>query len=475
MHKRYETVIGIEVHAQLCTPTKAFCSCSTQLGAAPNTQTCSICLGEPGATPVLNRQAVEYALRAALALHCRVPEQVGFDRKHYSAPDLPKGYQITQFHTPMGTHGHLDILMEGRPHSIEIARLHLEEDAGKSIYTEAGRRVDFNRAGIPLLEIVTTPSLHSAAEACAYLEALQLLLQYIGVSDGRIEEGSMRCEVNISLRPVGSEQLGELCEIKNIGSFRGVAAAIAYEEQRQAALLEQGLTVRRETRRWDETRQETIAMRSKEYAADYRYLPEPDLPCLIIDRDWLAALQQSLPELPLQRQQRYCRLGLSDYAAAEIVSDLALAAYFEDVLTSYPQAQEIANWLLGDVRARLNDAGLSFAACPLPPAALAELLVMLERGEISGAIGKRLLAEAFATGKSPAALAEAQQLRQISDTEQLQIWIAQVIADNAEAVADYRQGKDRALGYLVGQVMQLSRGRANPRLVNEMLREALHQ
>lgn len=471
---QYETVIGLEVHTQLATEQKTFCGCGTQFGATPNSQTCSYCLGQPGPLPQLNQEAVEYALKAALALNCEIPTVATFDRKHYTSPDLPKGYQITQWRSPFGREGYLDIEVAGQVERVPIKQVHLEEDAGRALQTETGEVIDFNRAGIPLIEIITPPVFRSAQTARAYLEALQLLMRYLDVSDARIEEGSMRCELNISLRPEGSDAMGVLCEVKNIGSFSGVVAAIAYEEQRQAALLDSGLLVARETRRWDESKQATLPMRSKEQASDYRYEPEPYLPPITIDRPRLESLRQRLPELPLAKQQRYQnKLGLSHYQARELTGDPHLAAYFEEVLLHCPLAQDVANWLLTELRALLNQASHTFANCPIAPQDLAELLQLVQQDTLSHSIAKELLAEGFASGQSPAVLARSRQVQQISDLEQLTAWVEQVIAANAAVVQEYQGGKERAFGFLVGQVMRLSSGLANPRLVNQVLRTLL--
>ena len=471
---QYETIIGLEVHIQLATEQKAFCTCATKFGAAPNTQTCAFCLGQGKALPELNRQAVELALKAALALNCQVPTQAGFDRKHYSALDLPKGYQITQWRAPFGKQGYLDVEVAGQIERVPLKQVHLEEDAGRAVQTASGEIIDFNRAGIPLIEIVTPPVFRTATAARAYLEALQLLMRYLGVSDARIEEGSMRCELNISLRPVGSDELGEMCEIKNIGSLRGVVGAIAYEEQRQAALLDCGSLVPRETRRWDEVQQATFPMRSKEQAIDYRYSPEPDLPTIVIDNARLDDIKRNLPELPLARQQRYqTELKLSSYAAREIIGDPALAAYFEAVLLYYPEPEDVANWLLTDLRAQLNQSSGSFADCPVAAQDLADLLKLVRQGTLSHNIAKQLLTESFASGQAPAAIARSRQLQQVNDREQLQQWVEQVIEANAAVVAEYQGGKERAFGFLMGQLMHISGGLANPLLAKQVLYEIL--
>lgn len=474
MNHAYETVIGLEVHMQLATDEKAFCSCGTEFAAPVNSLTCPFCLGQATEAPQLNRTAVAYALQTALALNCELPSAIEFDRKHYSAPDLPKGYQITQWRHPCGRNGYLDVPSEVETLRIPIKQVHLEEDAGRALPAGSGTAIDFNRAGIPLLEVVTPPVFGSAVSVRAYLEALQLLARYLGVSDARIEQGSLRCEVNISLRQRGSEKLGELCEIKNIGSFSGVVAAITYEEQRQANLLMQGLPVKRETRRWDERLQETLPMRVKEQATDYSYEPEPNLPPVSIDPACLQALRQGLPELPLAKRQRYrSQLGLSLYQANELVDNPASAAYFEAVLPHFSEASLVANWLLTELRALLNRADLSFAACPVAPQQLAELLQLVASGSLSHNLAKELLAEGFASGRAPAELARQQRVQQVSDPRQIAAWVEQALAANEAVVQEYLGGKERAFGYLMGQTMRLAGGQANPRLAQQALRGAL--
>lgn len=474
MKYKYETIIGLEVHLQLATKQKAFCTCLNEFGAAANSLTCPYCLGQEGAMPQLNRQAVDYALLAAVALNCAVAEQVCFDRKHYIADDMPKGYQITQQRFPIGRQGYLDVEVDGQVERIQLKQIHLEEDAARAVQGLDGESIDFNRSGIPLLEIVTPPVFRSAKVVRSYLQALQLLVRYLGISDARIEAGSLRCELNISLRPGGGEQLGELCEVKNIGSFSGVVAAIAYEQERQATLLESGRAVARETRRWDEEAGATLPMREKEQAADYHFAPEPRIAPIVIDAGWLANIRQRLPELPLAKQLRYqAELGLSPTIARELTADPALAAYFEAVLAVYPMAVEAANWLLADLRALLNQVGASFAQCPLAASELAQLLELVRSGVLSHHLAKELLREGFLSGQAPAALAQERGLEQVSDGDQLKAWVAQVMNEQVDAVAQYRSGQTRVFTFLMGQVMRLSGGRANPTLVTQKLEAAL--
>ncbi len=507
---RYQAVIALEVHVELGTRTKAFCGCPTTFGAAPNTQVCPICLGHPGVLPVLNRRAVEFAVKAALALHGQVHLESVFARKNYFYPDLPKGYQITQYDRPLATGGHLDVEVDGESRRVRIRRLHLEEDTGKLIHggTPGGGAttgapyslVDYNRSGVPLVEIVSEPDLRTPAEARAYLEALHSILEYLGVSDVRMEEGSMRCEPNISLRPVGTEKLGVPVEIKNLNSFRAVERGLAYETERQAALLAGGGRVERETRGWDEGAEVTTFQRRKESADDYRYFPEPDLLPLVLEQDWVEAIRRSLPELRTARRERLVReYGLPAYDAGVLTASRHLADYYEDAVelveasqgASVPTAgaadgpgtaplhaaaKTISNWLMGDVSRLMNEAGLEPLAMraktfALPPAALVELVALVDEGTISGKMAKDVLEATFSTGKPPRAIVAEKGLAQISDSGALETVVARVVDANPSAVAELRAGKDRAMGFLVGQVMKETGGKANPRMVNELVRK----
>ncbi len=494
---RYEAVIALEVHVELATRSKAFCGCPTAFGAEPNTQVCPICLGHPGVLPVLNRRAVEYAVKAALALNCTVHLESIFARKNYFYPDLPKGYQITQYDRPLATGGYLDAEAGGRTRRIRIRRLHLEEDTGKSLHGEGGAEpsfslVDYNRAGVPLIEIVSEPDCRTPEEARAYLEELRSVLEYAGVSDVRMEEGSMRCEPNVSLRPAGSETLGTPVELKNLNSLRAVERALAYEIQRQAAVLDGGGRVERETRRWDEASGTTKFMRRKEGADDYRYFPEPDLPPLVLEESWVEATSRSLPELRAARRERLVReYGLPAYDAGVLTASRHLADYFEEAVallaksdrgaaSGTGEAKTVSNWLMGDVSRLLNDAGLEPAALrakgsPLPPAALVELITLVRSGTISGKMAKEVLEEAFRSGKSPGAIVSEKGLSQISDTGALAAVVARVMEANPSVVAELKAGKEKAMGFLVGQIMRETGGKANPRLVNELIRAAVER
>jgi aspartyl-tRNA(Asn)/glutamyl-tRNA(Gln) amidotransferase subunit B len=497
----YEAVIALEVHVELATRTKAFCGCPTTFGAEPNTQVCQICLGHPGVLPALNRRAVEFAVRAALALDGQVHPQSMFARKNYFYPDLPKGYQITQYDRPLATGGSLNIEIGGEARRVRIRRLHLEEDTGKLLHGDGTcTLVDFNRAGVPLIEIVSEPDCRAPAEAAAYLEALRSVLEYLGVSDVRMEEGSMRCEPNISLRPVGADALGTPVEIKNLNSFRSVERALVYEIDRQTALLRAGRPVDRETRRWDEASGTTKFMRRKEGADDYRYFPEPDLPPLTLATDWVEAIRRCLPELAMARRNRFVQeYGLPSYDAGILTASRHLADYFEEAVallksgedipgsgkrpaggegasgaTSFSGAKMVCNWLMGDVSRLLNEAGLQVSAIRarsfnLPPVSLAEIVALVFEGTISGKMAKDILEESFACGKSPKSIVAEKGLSQISDAGALEAVVAQVLESNPSVVADFLAGREKALGFLIGQVMKATGGKANPQMVNEMI------
>ncbi|HHU30747.1 MAG TPA: Asp-tRNA(Asn)/Glu-tRNA(Gln) amidotransferase subunit GatB [Firmicutes bacterium] len=470
---KYETVIGLEVHVELATKTKIFCSCPTEFGKAPNTNICPVCLGLPGTLPVLNKKAVEYAIKAALALNCSIGSYTKFDRKNYFYPDLPKAYQISQLDRPLASDGYLEIEAEGKKKRIGINRVHMEEDAGKLVHAESGdySLADYNRAGVPLIEIVSEPDISSPAEAKAYLEKLRSIMLYAGVSDVKMEEGSLRCDANISLRPAGSSKLGTKVEIKNMNSFKAVQSALEYEVKRQAAELDAGGEIIQETRRWDENSGKTYSMRSKE---DYRYFPEPDLLPLQIEKEWVEEIRQSLPEMPDFRRKRYMEdYNLSAYDAEVITATKSMADFFEATLQEYNDAKAVANWLMGDISRQLNAEGVEIDRTKLTPSHLAELLKIQDKGTISGKIAKTVFREMFASGKMPAQIVEEKGLVQISDEGAIAAIVEQVIAENPGPVSDYRSGKEKALGYLVGQIMKLSKGKANPQLANKLLREKL--
>ncbi len=479
---QYEVVIGLEIHVQLLTASKMFCACPTTFGAPPNTQTCPVCLGLPGSLPVINRTAVELGLRTAVALGCRVHPSSQFHRKNYYYPDLPKNYQITQYeykiHPPLGTNGTLEFAVDDAPRRIGIRRVHLEEDTGKLVHAERAGQVlysliDFNRCGVPLMEVVTEPDLRSPEEARLFLGRLRTLLQAIGVSTGRMEEGSLRCDANVSLRRPGAE-LGIRTEVKNMNSLRSVEQALAFEVDRQQQVLERGQAVVQETRHWDERRGITFSSRTKEEAQDYRYFPEPDLVPVAVSPARVEEIRASLPELPDARRRRYIEAhGLSPYDAELITSTMVLAAFFEDTVRLFPQAKAVANWLTGDVAGYLNAEGKEIEQTALSPDRLAELLRLVDGGAISIRTAKEILPEILRDGARAEQLVAERGLAQISDAASLARIIDEVIAEHPSPAADFRSGKAQALTFLVGQVMKKTRGRANPELANRLLREKL--
>jgi len=473
---RWEPVIGLEVHCQLKTRSKLFCGCPNRFGDAPNTNVCPVCLGLPGALPVLSREAVALALRAALATGCEVQPRSVFERKNYFYPDLPKGYQISQYALPLARGGRVEIA-GGR--AIGIERIHMEEDAGKLLHegfawTRDKSGVDFNRAGVPLIEIVTRPDLRSSDEAHAYLTALRALLVYAGVSDCDMEKGSLRCDANVSLRPRGEQALGIRAEIKNLNSFRNVARALEHEILRQAQLLDAGRPVAQETRLFDADRGETASMRGKEEAHDYRYFPEPDLPPLLVSEAWAAEVRDCLPELPAERRRRFAQeLGLPEYDADVLTQEPEVADYFEAAARASGDPKAASNWVMTDVLRKRKQDGRPLAAAAVPPERLGELIRLVAQGTINGNTARQVFETMWSTGEPPGAIVEREGLAQVSDAGALEAAIAEVIAANPQQVATYRSGKHSTLGWFVGQVMRRSGGKANPQLVNELLRKAL--
>ncbi|MGG1314860.1 MULTISPECIES: Asp-tRNA(Asn)/Glu-tRNA(Gln) amidotransferase subunit GatB [Cohnella] len=472
----YETVIGLEVHVELHTKSKIFCGCSTSFGAPPNTHTCPVCLGHPGVLPVLNRQAVEFAMKAAMAINCEIAEWCKFDRKNYFYPDSPKAYQISQYDQPIGRNGWIDIEVDGKTKRIGITRLHLEEDAGKLTHIEGGygSLADFNRVGTPLVEIVSEPDIRSPEEARAYLEKLKAIMQYCEVSDVKMEEGSLRCDANISLRPRGQKEFGVKTELKNMNSFRGVQRGLEYEQMRQAEVLESGGVIVQETRRWDEAQGKTFSMRGKEDAHDYRYFPDPDLVRLHIDEEWKARVRASIPELPDARKARYTQeYGLSSYDAGVLTSSKKLADLFEESLKYTSDAKASANWIMGDLLGYLNANNLELDDVKITGQGLGEMIGLIEKGTISNKIAKTVFKTMLEKGGSPQQIVEEQGLVQISDEGAIIAIVDEVIARNPQSVEDYRGGKEKALGFLVGQIMKETKGKANPGLVNKLLLERL--
>lgn len=477
---KYEAVIGLEVHTELQTTTKIFCSCKTSFGADPNTNVCPVCLGLPGVLPVLNKKVLEYAVRAGLALNCEISRFSKFDRKNYYYPDLPKNFQTSQFDLPICEHGYLDVEVEGEKRRIRITRAHMEEDAGKlvhhgtSITDSDYSLVDYNRTGTPLLEIVSEPDMRSAKEAVAYMEKMRAILQYVGISDCRMEEGSLRCDANVSVRPVGQKELGTKTEIKNINSFKGVERAIEYEAMRQAELLEDGGKVVQETRTWDEKEGVTKSMRTKEEANDYRYFPEPDLVPFTVSDEYIENIRKSLPELPDARKERYMKeFGLSSEDAVFMTNDKATADYFEAAVDAGADPKACVNWLMGEFASQLSTDGIEISKAPVSAENLAALLKLISKGTISGKIAKKVFATMWKEGGNPEEIVKAQGLVQISDTAELSKLVDEVVGKNPKAVEDFKAGKKKAVGALVGQIMKATKGKANPRVINELLNKKL--
>ena len=476
---RYEPVIGLEVHVQLLTHTKLFCGCPTDFGSPPNTQVCPVCLALPGALPVINREAVALAVRAALALNCEVRPASRFARKNYFYPDLPKGYQISQYDKPVAEHGWLDVSVEGVPKRIGVTRVHLEDDAGKSIhdgYKDSDRYsyVDLNRSGVPLIEIVSEPDLRSSAEAYAYLTAMKQILQYIGVSTCDMEKGHLRCDANVSVRPRGQEKFGTKAEVKNLNSFRYLQKALDYEISRQVAIIEGGGQIHQETRLFNVDTGETVGMRSKEHAHDYRYFPEPDLLPLVVSDRWLGEIRSQMPELPAAKRQRFVtKYKIREYDAQVLTSTPEMAEFFEGTATASRQPQAAANWIAGEFSGALKAAGKSLEESPVRPAQLAELIVLSTSGEISGKLAKDVFAKMFESGRPASEIIAAEGLQQISDTSALEKIADEILSANAKQVEQYRAGKKGVLGFFVGQMMKATRGQANPAVVNEVLTRKL--
>jgi aspartyl-tRNA(Asn)/glutamyl-tRNA(Gln) amidotransferase subunit B len=479
--RRYETVIGIETHCELATATKMFCACPTGFGADPNTQVCPVCLGEPGSLPVVNARAVEYAARIGLALHCRIAERSQFHRKNYFYPDMPKNYQISQYDEPLCVDGWLDVDVEGEVRRVGITRVHMEEDTGKSLHVGVTGRihgadyslVDYNRAGIPLVEIVSEPDLRSAEEARAYAEELRAVLLALGVSDAKLEEGSMRFDVNVSIRPVGHADLGTKVELKNLNSLRSLYRAVGYEAERQRRVLADGGRLTQETRHWDEGAGRTEPMRSKEFATDYRYFPEPDLVPIEATPGWVDGLRAALPELPAERRARLAEAtGLPAKEVGWLVRDPEVLAYFQQTAAGR-DPKVVAGWVMGELQRNLREFGRTMASNPVGPDRLGQLLDLLAARTVSATAAKDVLAEMFSSEAGPATIVERKGLAQISDTTQLEAVVARVVAANPDLADKYRAGKRGVLGALVGQVMRETRGRANPKLVSDLLERAI--
>jgi aspartyl-tRNA(Asn)/glutamyl-tRNA(Gln) amidotransferase subunit B len=473
---KYEPVIGLEVHTQLKTRTKIFCGCSTAFGAPPNTHTCPVCLGMPGVLPVLNKKVVELTLKMAIATHCRINRQSRFSRKNYFYPDLPKGYQISQYELPIALNGFIDIEINGNQKRIGITRIHMEEDAGKLIHDPDRplSMVDFNRTGVPLIEIVSEPDIRSPEEAGAYLRHLRAIVRYLDISDGNMEEGSFRCDANVSIRSKGTEAFGTRTELKNLNSFKHVEKALSFEIARQIEVLEDGGRVIQETRLWDPEKNRTTAMRDKEEAHDYRYFPDPDLLPLTIDDNWIDTIQRHIPELPDEKKQRFMKTyHLPDYDADILTSSREIADYFENCLTNFPNPKQVSNWVMGSLTGLLNAQNKSIAESPISPKDLAQLLQLIDDKTISSKIAKTVFDEMALTGKAPKEIVAEKGLVQMTDESAIKGIVEKVLQECSVEVRDYKNGKTKLFGFFVGQVMKETKGKANPKIVNEILKELL--
>jgi len=481
LNMKYETVIGLEIHAQLLTESKMFCSCSTKFGNPPNTNICPICTGQPGVLPVTNKKAIELAIKTALALNCRIEPHSVFARKHYFYPDLPKNFQISQYELPLATKGQIEIEVDGQIKKIGITRVHLEEDAGKLVHVGAERimgaeesLVDYNRTGIPLMEIVSEPDIRSPREAAVYTETLASLLRYIMVCDAKMEEGSLRCDANISIREPGSKAFGVKTEVKNMNSFKAIEKALAAEEKRHAETLSEGGKIIQETRFFDDITNTTTGMRSKEYAHDYRYFPEPDLAPVEPAKDWVQEIKKSIGELPHQRKQRFTKdYQIPSEIAAILISDKPMANFFEEAAKLYAKPSVIANWLVGDITAFLKENKKEFGELDFTPAQLAEILRLMAEGTLSGKLAKSVLLETLKTGKQIKDVIAESGMTQISNEAELENIVKEVINNNPKPVEEYKKGKETTITFLVGQVMKASKGRANPELATKLLKQAL--
>ncbi len=476
MAKQYETVIGLEVHVELATKTKIFCGCSTAFGGAPNTHTCPVCTGMPGSLPVLNRQVVEYALGIGLATNCKITQVCKFDRKNYFYPDNPQNYQISQLYLPIARDGYVEIEVDGQTKKIGIHEMHMEEDAGKLVHDEweDASFVDYNRSGVPLVEIVSEPDMRSAEEVMAYLEKLRLIIQYLGASDCKLQEGSMRADVNISVREVGATEFGTRTEMKNLNSFKAIARAIEGERARQIDLIESGEEVIQESRRWDDTKEKSYAMRSKEDAKDYRYFPEPDLVPIVISDEWIAEVKARQPEFRTEKLERYKKeFEIPEYDAEILTGSKKMADIFEETTAICNKPKKVSNWLMVETMRLLKDRGMEVEDLSFSPANLAKLIDLTEAGTVNSSVAKEVFEHVFDEDVDPEVYVEEHGLKTVNDEGALKAALEQAIANNPKAVADYKGGKEKALGALVGQTMKAMRGKANPGMINQMLREML--
>lgn len=476
--KDYEVIIGLEVHAELSTNTKIYCNCTTEFGADPNTHCCPICTGMPGTLPVLNKKVVEYAVKMGLATNCKIANFSKQDRKNYYYPDLPKAYQISQYDLPLCENGHIDIEVDGKKKTIGITRIHIEEDAGKLIHDAytGDTLVDMNRCSVPLIEIVSEPDMRSAKEAVEYMQALKSILEYLDICDCKMQEGSLRCDVNLSVRPVGQKEFGTRTETKNLNSFKAIQNSIEFEIKRQIEVLENGGTIYQETRRFDDAKGEGYAMRTKEEANDYRYFPEPDLAPICLSDEYINSIKESLPELPNVKKERYLKeYNLSLYDANILTMSIKTANYFENVVKKCNNPKMVANWIMGDFARLLNENDISIDESRIGEENLASLIDLIDKGTISSKIAKTVFEEMFNTGKEAKQIVEEKGLVQISDEGAIKEIVEKVVENNPQSIIDYKAGRDRALGFLVGQVMKESKGKANPGLVNKLLLEILNK
>ena len=476
MAKQYETVIGLEVHIELATKTKIFCGCSTEFGGAPNTHTCPVCTGMPGSLPVLNKQVVEYAMAIGLATNCKITQVCKFDRKNYFYPDNPQNYQISQLYLPIARDGYVEIESGSGKKKVRIHEMHMEEDAGKLVHDEWGENslVDFNRSGVPLIEIVSEPDMRSAEEVIAYLEKLRMIVQYLGASDCKLQEGSMRADVNLSVREVGSDTFGTRTEMKNLNSFKAIAHAIEGERQRQIELLEEGKAVTQETRRWDDNKEHSYAMRSKEDAQDYRYFPEPDLVPIVISDEWIEKIRAQQPELRTEKLERYKKeFDIPEYDAEIITESKHMADLFEATTAICNKPKKVSNWLMVETMRLMKEHSMEAEDLKFSPVNLAKLIELNDAGTVNSSVAKEVFEQIFLNDIEPDVYVEEHGLKTVNDADALRTTLEKVIADNPQAVADYRGGKEKALGALVGQTMKAMKGKANPGMVNKMLREML--
>ncbi len=473
---RYETVIGLEVHVEMATKTKIFCSCKNEFGSAPNTNVCPVCLSMPGTLPVLNEEAVEYGVRAGLSLNCEIPNFSKLDRKGYFYPDLAKAYQISQFDYPLCSHGEVELDVDGEKHRIGITRIHIEEDAGKLVHRGSESLVDYNRGGVPLMEIVTEPDFRNAAQVKAFLDTVRANMEYIGVSDCKMEEGSMRCDINISVRPEGSAEYGTRSELKNINSISAAQRAIEYESRRHIEVIEDGGSIVQETRRWDDGKGKTFPMRDKEEAHDYRYFPDPDLVPVYLTDERIARIKDSLPELPAAKRERYVtEFGLPEYDAGVLTMSKYTAKLFEDCVAIYPEAKAVSNYIMVDLARLLKENNVDAKDIPVSPQDLTDLLKLVSEGVINSSVGKQVFEEMFKTGKKPAQIVEEKDLKQTDNADEILSIVQQIIQDNPKPVADYKGGNAKAMTFFVGQVMKATKGKANPKTVNELVKAELEK